>query len=642
MLLYQILKQTVSGKPQFFPVGSKLPIDTSHKDHYTSLFYYTPEQKAQVEKAGTLSVVKETQTSRLYFDFDSKEDLELARKDCLNLAIKLVNDYNVPQEAIQTAFTGNKGFSLELALDRVISNAEFKAAVMSLGNEYKTFDRTINDANRIVSVIDTKHRSSGLYKISLHLDELETCSIEEIKGMAKEPRGSHYKHPKVSLPKELFLTKAEKATPVEKDWDLQKLLESKPRHFKDYKYALLQGWFENGERHNALMVIAATCRGLGYDRDLTIKMCESAIEKQAERTGAEPFDLEELVDNIIDRSVFSSTWTGGQYSPENNPWLKAYCERMGFKVEDENKKSVVSIEDTFGFFKTYAENIDNLTVKTGIPALDKRLRMTVGMSVGIVAPPSVGKTSIALQMLNNMSIAGHRAIFFSYDMYKNHVYQKLVQKHLNLSEEEVFEIFRNGNQEQLDEINKEIKTQYDKVGFCFESGQKIDDISRSIKEAEEKTGDKVKFVVVDYNELIVTDNSDSTGSSSFVAQKLREIAITHQLCVLSLFQPSKSTGSPSDEILSYRAAKGSSAIEQSVSIMLGMSRPGFDPHRPEDDKFITINCLKNRMGKIFSLDLHWDGMQGTVRELTEEERDHLQEVRRRRAEEKESKEAAWS
>jgi hypothetical protein len=54
---------------------------------------------------------------------------------------------------------------------------------------------------------------------------------------------------------------------------------------------------------------------------------------------------------------------------------------------------------------------------------------------------------------------------------------------------------------------------------------------------------------------------------------------------------------------------------------------------------LTINCLKNRMGAMFSLDLGWDGMRGEIYELSDEQLLHLQEVRNRKKEEEGNKPA---
>jgi hypothetical protein len=65
-----------------------------------------------------------------------------------------------------------------------------------------------------------------------------------------------------------------------------------------------------------------------------------------------------------------------------------------------------------------------------------------------------------------------------------------------------------------------------------------------------------------------------------------------------------------------------------------MNRPGFSPKNPEDDKYLSILVVKNRMGQLSSYDFKWDGLTGSIRSLTEEERSELHEFKKKKAAEK--------
>jgi hypothetical protein len=599
-----------------------------NREMYVSTYFYNEDHYRQYKERGSVAGIRDVTTNMLWFDFDSEGDTERARQDAVELTNRL-KKYGVKEKDIEIYFSGNKGFDVRVGLNRTLTPQQVKALVIhKFGKGLDTLDHSLYDANQILRVPGTKHQKSGLHKIPLTTDELRTLPVEKIRDKAKSldnvTEEFHWDYVNVD---EEFL-KVEKVEEPKKE--LVKIdLHDKPRHWKDYKWALLQGYYEKGERHSAMMVIAATCRGLGYDAETATAMCLAADKKHCERTEDHP--IEDLESNIIP-SVYSTTWQGGQYSPQNDPWLAKYCERMGFETGNDDMPTI-AIEEAFTLFRDYASNIDELTVKTGIAALDRKLRMTIGMVVGIVAAPGVGKTSLALQMLNNMSKRGEQCIFFSYDMYHALVIQKLVQSHLKVGGDEIFDRIKNGDPEFEDQIIKMLKEEYANVEFCFKQGQTPKDIEETIKMVEGKTGKKVRFIVIDYGELVMSDLSDPTAASAQVQHKLRAIANTYNLCVLSLIQPNKMSGTPADDILSYRAAKGSSAIEQTVSVMLGVSRPGYDPRHPEDDVFMTVNAVKVRMGGLFSVDLHWDGPTGQVRELLIEEKEQLERVRNRKKEE---------
>jgi replicative DNA helicase len=674
---YVAVAEGLNSRRKLIPLSEKTSVikDIS-KDYYLSLYKYNDEHFKKYKETGSVAGIKDTVTDILYFDFDNKSDLELPRRDALSLVTKL-EDLGIDKSIYRICYTGQKGFSVEFGLDRDITPDQFKQAVFNLAGDLKTFDPVVNDPNRICRVINTKHPVTGLYKVPLTKQDLMMKTIDEIKDLAKEPRVTNATKKIVQLATSklegMLSAPVPEITPVKPvsvtsfdvkniDWSL------KPREWKDYKWALLQGFFKEGDRHNALMVIAATCRGLLYDKETTYYMCKAALKKQAKLTGQSEFDKEELWKNIIETSVFGANWNGGQYSALNNGFLKRYCTEMGLDHNGDNDNtdsegnSTHTIDDVHEIFTDYATNLDKLTIKFGIPELDRKMRATVGMSIGLIAAAGTGKSSLALAALNFMSKSGELSIFFSYDMYHAIVFQKLVQRHFNIGMDEIllkmtgkktvykeefeyrellslkrkvveetaytatFDFTDKFDKNFNDAINAKLKEEYANVEFCFTAGQSVEDIQETIKLVEKKRGKKVRFIAIDYNELVSTDLSDSTASSNYVAQKIREIAIVNSLCALQLFQPTKLSGTPADEIKSYHAAKGGGGIAQSVSIMLTMSRPGYSPDHPEDDLYARINCVKNRLGPLFKVDLGFHGLTGSFRTLSEEEKGHLKAI----------------
>lgn len=613
------------------------------KDYYTSVFYYNDKHLEQFKKTGTVSGINDVLTDQIVFDFDNKDDLDLAREDALTV-ISRMREYNIDNKDIRIYFTGNKGFEVSVKLNRTLNPGQLRyIAVNKLGKGLKSLDTAIYNASRIIRVPGTSHNVTKLYKVPLTLEQLESLSVDDIKKRASSLDNVTEEFTwDVSKPKEdLFIIQEEKPKLPEKSNEVD--YSKKPSGWRNCKWSLLQGNFPAGQRHMALMVLAATCKGLGFDETTTYHMCKSASEKQAGNTGQDEFPEEELRDNIIS-STFSPLWKGGQYTCQSSGWLQDYCKSLGDKScnHDATNLPTLAITDAIGIFKDYAKNIDSLTIRTGIPALDKRLRITIGMSVGIIGAPSSGKTSLIINILNSMSRSGEQCIFFSYDMYHSLVIQKLIQKHFKMSDEKVFEEFKKGSKDFEQRVINLLNTEYGNVEFCFKTGQTPDQIAETIKYVEEKKNRKVRLAVIDYSELVSADVSDSTAASAQVAQRLRQIANSHNICVMALYQPSKLVGDPSEEINSYNAAKGSGAIGAAASVMLGISRPGFSPKHPENDNYMTINCVKNRMGSLFAVDLYFDGLTGSVRDLTEEEKSDLESLRKAIEDEKKGEDDSWS
>lgn len=220
-------------------------------DYYVSLFQYTDTHKKLYELKGTLAGIKDTTTDSLYFDFDSKDNLEAATEDSIELLNRLV-DQGIDPDNTLISFTGSKGFSVEVKLNNRITNKEFKAAVGKLAGDLKTFDHVVSDPNRIVRVDNTKHPKTGNFKVPLAAQELAELTIDKILVLSKLPRQRAHVVTPVSLKEEYFEVKEEVKKSEFESGSLKEAMETKPRHWKDYKWALKQGFFESGERHNAL------------------------------------------------------------------------------------------------------------------------------------------------------------------------------------------------------------------------------------------------------------------------------------------------------------------------------------------------------------------------------------------------------
>lgn len=262
-------------------------------------------------------------------------------------------------------------------------------------------------------------------------------------------------------------------------------------------------------------------------------------------------------------------------------------------------------------------------------------------------------TSIALQILEHNSKKDIPCLFFSLDMNKFNVITSIARRYFTFKKGEI-DIYRDGalaenpdieemvmehfNQgtEKAQLIEDVIVNKYKNVKFCFKPSYHVEHMNAAIQEASQAHGQPVKLVLVDYSELLQTGVSDPTQASAIVAQTCRHLAIESQSAFITLLQPNKSNSDVRKELTSYTGAKGSGAIAQSSQLMLSVSRPGFSPREPENDKYIVVNAVKNRSGALFSVDMLWQGVHGTITSLSQEQRNDLAELRRK-MEEEESK-----
>lgn len=266
--LYQNLRKGLNSKPMLVDIKEDINkfITNRDTDWYVSLYKYTDAHKKILEEKETLSGIRDTVTNTLYFDFDSKEDLDKARTDALEVANRLVTR-GFEEDNIGCFFTGGKGFSIEVEIDEYITPDKFKAVTLDIAGDLETFDKVVADPNRIVRVANSRHQNSGLYKIPLSPEELVDLNISEIKLLAKNPRPNRIlKVAKMPQNIKDVETAKEKSIPTRElaknlSFDISSIdMKARPKGIDEARWLLINGFFKTGEgeRHYAMLCLAAT------------------------------------------------------------------------------------------------------------------------------------------------------------------------------------------------------------------------------------------------------------------------------------------------------------------------------------------------------------------------------------------------
>ncbi len=125
-------------------------------------------------------------------DFDSSEDMDNAKNDCLTV----ISSLHLQPDTFKVFFSGNKGFHLYIrqeffnipANDRTAKS--FEAIATELGKRFNlnTLDDSIYQANRKFRIPNSQHQKTGLHKIEIDWRRLESLTIDEIKNLAKTPQ----------------------------------------------------------------------------------------------------------------------------------------------------------------------------------------------------------------------------------------------------------------------------------------------------------------------------------------------------------------------------------------------------------------------------------------------------------------------
>lgn len=145
----------------------------------------------------------------LYFDFDYKEDPDVARLEVIKVCNFLTDELNIDSLAVRVYFSGSKGFHV-IVNEKVFgiepSNYIHKVfkyitsfLVLKLGSgpinyktKLKTLDTSVYTVKRMLRIPNTKHADTGLFKVELSHDELASLNIDQIRQLAIVQRGSLY------------------------------------------------------------------------------------------------------------------------------------------------------------------------------------------------------------------------------------------------------------------------------------------------------------------------------------------------------------------------------------------------------------------------------------------------------------------
>lgn len=634
-MLYRRITQGLNDKGKLIPhdadVYSHISTD---QDYYLSTYKYSEDHKKTFQSTGTITGITDVLTDKIWFDFDSEIEPEYSRKDAIHMVNRL-KGLGIDDKDIIKTFSGNKGFGIELYLNHELNPKEVKNIAFELAKGLSTFDVKMYNASRIFRIIATKHNKTGLYKIPL-TTELLNSNMDTIMGAAKtypENDPVAFRWDKVTLPESLLKSKDKAPEGVkleDKKFDIKDIdFSHKIKGWTNCKWAVLNGYqVKQNDRHEKLLAIIAQSKALNNTKQQAYYNAKMADEYGTSIYGGSKSTKEDLWLKV--ESVYSDNWKGGTFTCKDGKttWLTDICNSLGInKCKHTENETLINVQNVSSKFNQYAKDIEKNTIKTGIKDLDDSLRLTTGQMVGALGAPSAGKTAWALKVLRTNSDAGLLSVFYSLDMADSELYQKMAQNVTGYSAEKVFDIFKNDPIE-AKKIEKAVEESFKNVKFCFDTGTSVGKIEEALDDLESTHGGKAKLLLLDYNELLSSPHSDATAASGYNAGALKKLTNTRGICTISLLQPPKMVGDASDEINSYRNIKGSSLLEQCFSTIIGMYRPGFSAENDsQDDNFMIMNILKNRMGKLFTLLFYWNGQKGDITSIDDFGRKQLKDLR---------------
>ena len=254
---------------------------------------------------------------------------------------------------------------------------------------------------------------------------------------------------------------------------------------------------------------------------------------------------------------------------------------------------------------------------TGVPSNFSELdNVTQGLQSGeliiLAARPSVGKTSLALNVARNAAVLGRRpVVIFSLEMSKESLVQRLL-----CSEAHVDSFLLKTGQANADDFARiaQAMDRLTQAELWIDDTPALSISALRARARRMKAQHGIELIVVDYLQLMHGGRQESRVQEvSDISSGLKSIAKELNLPVLALSQLSRESERRTDRRPQLSDLRDSGSIEQDADIVLFLFRPGM--HDAEIDKSITqLLVAKNRNGPVKDIDLVFVAEQTAFRE----------------------------
>lgn len=240
-----------------------------------------------------------------------------------------VSYWEVPKEALQIYFSGSAGFHLTLdsrvfgrvepskSLHLIFSDMRKKISDTAKVKNKETIDYTIKDRVRLFRLPNTRNEKSGLYKVSLEINELFNYSIKEIKEKAKT------RQPLVFTDESGLISTCEEISPVELARELHNESLDKIRTRANTQSVVMRKYstedmdptkilcpakrkiwetqIEVGKRNEATVRLASEFKVSGFDKNKSLGLLIDWNKKR--NIGLPEEEINSVVDSVYSASV---------------------------------------------------------------------------------------------------------------------------------------------------------------------------------------------------------------------------------------------------------------------------------------------------------------------------------------------------
>ena len=227
--------------------------------------------------------------------------------------------------------------------------------------------------------------------------------------------------------------------------------------------------------------------------------------------------------------------------------------------------------------------------------------MTGGLHPGelgiLAARPSMGKTSLALNLVERVARDGNGVVFFSLEMSAQQVIQNML-----CSRAQVHGMaLRKGRitNEQYQRLHQEAESLYEAPIFVDDSaGLSIVQARAKCRRLKQRHGDKIKLIVVDYLQLMTAGQRVESRQQeiAIISRGLKAVARELKVPVIALSQLNRDVENRDDHRPRMSDLRESGAIEQDADVVMLLHRDDYYKRTEENAGLAQVIIAKQRNG----------------------------------------------
>lgn len=276
----------------------------------------------------------------------------------------------------------------------------------------------------------------------------------------------------------------------------------------------------------------------------------------------------------------------------------------------------------------------NTKISTGIYILDEILNyLRLGELIVVAGRPGMGKTSLGLNIMYNLVVSDIKCLFFSLEMSRNEITQKMLNLFLKHNVEKNMTDGRGLELSIEDKIK--VNDYCSKINNSFSFVDKpflsLEEIKRYVKEYNLRArlsaksqgklnidDEGVKVIFIDYLQILNSSSSNpmlpKTEKIAKITQTLKALALETQSTIILMSQLNRDNVKAVDKRPNMSQLKDSGAIEQDANKIILLHREEYYEKTNKNEEFkkalkgiAEVIVDKNRGGQTGTVYLDWIG-----------------------------------